>query len=223
MMPWECACGITNSSNSADCAGCGWTLYQAVRYKRGEIGTPDKAELNALALKTFEMEMSFFRRGAFISLIVGIILFGLMFFLKIETGGVLFSLIIVMIFLCIVACIVFVYGITYADKQYNYITDNKEEQDESVEPNVKPITAIKIEPTSGLNIKRRLLGFLFGASIPIYFGFDSLIGDVIIKNYIGNWKDRLYLSIIFGLVGFFLGDKYYDNIINFWRRIKKAQ
>ena len=180
MMPWECACGITNSSNSADCAGCGWTLDQAVRYKRG-VGTPDKAELKALALKTFEMDMSFFRRGAFISLIVGIALFGLMYFLKIDIGGVLFSLIIVMIFLCIVACIVFIYGITYAEKQHNYITNNKEEQVESVEPNVKPITAIKIEPTSGLNIKRRLLGFLFGASIPIYFGFDSLIGDVIFK------------------------------------------
>ena len=221
-MAWECACGITNSSNNADCAGCGWTLDQAERYKRGEGGIPDKEELKALALKTYEMEMSFFRRGTFISLIVGIVLFGLMFYLNIDTGGVLFSLVIVMIFLCFVACIVFVNGIIYTDKQYNYITNNKEEQDESVESNVKPITAIKIEPTYGLNIKCRLLGFLFGASIPIYFGFDSLIGDVIFKNYIGNWKDRLYLSIIFGVVGFFLGDKYYDNVINFWRRIKKA-
>ena len=214
-MAWECACGIMNSSNNADCTGCGWTLDQADRYKRGEVGTPNNEELKALALKTYEMEMSFFRRGAFISLIVGIVLFGLMFYLNIDTGGVLFSLVIVMILLCFVACIVCVNGITYTDKQYDYSTNNKEVLVESVEPNVKPITAIKIEPTSGLNIKRRLLGFLFGASIPICFGFNSLIGDVIFKNYIGNWKDRLYLSIIFGLAGFFLGDKYYDNIINF--------
>lgn len=206
-MVWECACGITNSRNNANCAGCGWTHDQAVRYKRGEVGPSDKAELKALALKTYETEMSFFRRGAFISLIVGIVLFGLMFILNIDTGGVLFSLAIVIIFLCFMACIVCVNGITYTDKQYNYIINNKEEQDESVATNVIPITAIKIAPTSGFNIKRRHLGLLFGASIPIWLWLDPWIGDLIFKNYIGNWKNLLYLAIIFGLAGFFLGDK----------------
>lgn len=221
-MVWECECGITNSSNNSNCAGCGWTHDRAERYKRGEVGVPDKAELKALALKTYEMEMSFFRRGAFISLIVGILLFGLMFVLDIDTGGVLFSFVIVMIFLCIVACIVCVNGITYTYKQYNYINNNKEEQDESVAPNAKPVTAIKIAPTYGLNIKRRLFGLFFGASIPIWLWLDPWIGDLVFKNYIGNWKNLLYLAIIFGLVGLFLGDKYYDNIINFWRRIQKG-
>ena len=222
-MVWECACGITNSRNNANCAGCGWTHDQAERYKRGKVDTPDKAEFKALALKTYEMEMSFFRRGAFISLIVGIVLFGLMFILNIDTDGVLFSLVLVMIFLCFVACIVCVNGIIYTDKQYNYITNNKEERYESVAPNIKFITAIKIAPTFVFNIKRRLLGLLFGAAIPIWLWLDPWIGDLMFKNYIGNWKNLLYLAIIFGLAGLFLGDKYYDNIINFWRRIKKAQ
>ena len=220
-MAWVCACGITNSSNNVECAGCGWTLDQAEQYKRGEVGTPDKAELKALVLKTYEMDMSFFRRGAFISLIVGIVLFGSMFYLNVDSGGVLFSLIIVMVFLCFVTCIVCVNGIIYTEKQYYYSANNEEVLVESVESNVKPITAIKIAPTSGFNIKRRLLGLLFGASIPIFLWLDPWIGDLIFKNYIGNWKNLLNLAIIFGLVGFFLGDKYCDNIINYCVGLKR--
>ena len=222
-MDWECACGITNSSNNAECAGCGWTLDQAERYKRGEVDTQNKAELRELTLKTYEMEMSFFRRGAFISPIVGIVLLGIIFYSNIDTGGVLFSIIVVIILLCMVTCLVCFNGIMYTDKQYYYSTNNKEVPVESVKPDVKSITVIKIAPTSGFNIKRRLVGLLFGASIPIWLWLEPWTGDLIFKKYIANWKDLLYPSIIFGLVGFFLGDKYYDNIINFWRRIKKAQ
>jgi uncharacterized membrane protein len=76
-------------------------------------------------------------------------------------------------------------------------------------------------PTSGINIRRRIVGFLFGASIPILLLFELWPEHGIVIKYIGSWKHILYLAIILGLIGFFIGDKYYDNVSNYLRRIKK--
>jgi hypothetical protein len=79
----------------------------------------------------------------------------------------------------------------------------------------------KIEPTYGFNIRRRMAGLLFGISIPL------LVFMVILK-FTDRWEELdirflkylLYGIVIFGLSGFFLGDKYYNHIIKFWNMVK---
>lgn len=221
-MTWECACGITNSTKNDTCAGCGWTRDRSERHKRGEVSTPDKAESYKAALERAEQEMSFFRRGALIALIMGIILGVIIFSVDMDLGGPLFYLIMIGIVVCIIVGLACTKGILYADDQYNEaISKNKDQHESTVVP-IQEYTSIrKIAPTSGLNIKRRLVGLLFGAAVPISLMIDILLDDHLVKQYITDWRYLLYLAIIFGLVGFLFGDKYYDTIIKFWRCVHK--
>lgn len=58
-MEWECACGISNSTTSNECAGCGWSREYGERYKRGEIKELTAEESELLNKKTLKKELLF--------------------------------------------------------------------------------------------------------------------------------------------------------------------
>jgi len=209
--------------NDVVCAGCGWTHDKSENYKKGISIVQDTRENRMLALKTYEKENRFFRQAIVISLLVIPFVIAITYYFQLEFENALY-LVGVIILLCASIIAVCINGIMYTEKQYKEYISNEEEQKETIRPsNMNVEVPQKFVPTSGMNIRRRMVGFLFGASIPILALFEMWPSDRFVEKYFGNWKYILYIIIIFGLIGFIFGDKYYNNIINIWRRIKKEQ
>ena len=218
MTTWDCPCGITNPIKKSVCTGCGWTKTKADSYKSGEVIQISEAENRKIALRTYEKESRFATVLA-LSSVVGIFtLIVLGFCLGSGAGDGIFAVFVFLFLVCLFVlgfAIFITAGLREQYKHYDELPSvESEECNGQVRDQEEPrheLLVAKIRPTSGLNLKRRIVGFLFGASMPIsYVIFEHV-----------TWKYVAMTAFAFGVVGFILGDKYYDKITKIMASIRR--